>query len=275
MEKDAIFRISLSNRNVCYDEDGYPFTSCTATDTLVVNDTIFFEGKIPLVVLPETETVDPGCYLFLIYGDSLGASQEYVRNLVLTQQRYDDQYFSLYFGEPGRVYLCISSMPLPYIQRRITIPEVTGVTTRPIAGDYYVAGHQHFTFTANYSGTPLKVTATGFYTGEIRDLDYTARILDNGVYEYTISFVVEPWTVHIGPEASTVSNDGFSRQKVWAYKNTLYINAEREDIVSIYNVTGVLYKKIEISEGLQTFTLERGVYVVTLKDGTVHKIIIK
>ncbi|MDR0681406.1 MAG: T9SS type A sorting domain-containing protein, partial [Dysgonamonadaceae bacterium] len=64
-------------------------------------------------------------------------------------------------------------------------------------------------------------------------------------------------------------------QRVWAYRNTLYINAKQEDVVSIYNMTGVLREKIEIGEGVSKITLERGLYVITLKDGSVHKIVIR
>ena len=274
MEKDAVLRISISNRHTCYDEDGNSYY-CSQTDTISVHDSIYFAGKVPLVVLPETEKLDPGCYLFMEYGDSLGNSKEYVSNLVLSQQRYGEYYFSLYFGEPGKVYLCVSTFPMPEVQRKIIIPEVTGVITNPIVGEYYVKGHQNYSFTAWFTGEPLKVKATGYYSGTVLDLDLNAKIRDNGVYEYTIYQVVEPWTVEIGPALSTVGIDGINNQRVWSYKNTLYINAEREDIVSIYNITGVLYKKVEIGEGLQTFTLERGAYIVTLKDGTVYKIIIK
>jgi predicted transcriptional regulator YdeE len=40
-------------------------------------------------------------------------------------------------------------------------------------------------------------------------------------------------------------------------------------------MTGVLEKRVEIPEGLMRFTLERGLYVVTLKDGSIHKIVIR
>ncbi|MDR0393604.1 MAG: hypothetical protein LBH77_00440 [Tannerella sp.] len=42
----------------------------------------------------------------------------------------------------------------------------------------------------------------------------------------------------------------------------------------MYNMTGALHKKMELPAGLQTFLLERGVYIVTLKDGSVYKIVI-
>jgi hypothetical protein len=275
MEKDAVLRISIGSENCEKDPvTGAWNLNCTQTDTLFVQDTIFMRDKVTLEVMPETEYLEYGCYLFLEYGDSLGVSKEYVKNLTLRYTRFNDYHFGLDYSTPGKVFLCVMGFEQPVVQRYIELPSVAGVTTNPNAGTHYVQGHKNFSFTARYSGSPLKVTAIGAYGGYL-DLDNTAVILEDGTYQYTIYQVVQPWTVSIGPEASTVSNDDISNQRVWAHKNMLYINVDREDIVSIYNMTGVLYKKVEVSEGLKKFTLERGVYVVTLKDGSVHKIIIK
>jgi hypothetical protein len=40
-------------------------------------------------------------------------------------------------------------------------------------------------------------------------------------------------------------------------------------------MTGILQRKVEIPEGQEKITLERGIYVVTLSDGSVHKIVIR
>ena len=271
MEKDSELRISMSKRNSCYDEDGVAY-SCTQTDTLSVNDTVFFtDGQVKLAVLPETESVEPGCYLFMEYGDTLGPSKEYVKNMILKTDRYGDYYFVLYYGEIGKVYLCVSTMAMPQVQRRITIEETAGVITKPVMGlDHYVTSSQYFRFYIWFNGDPMVVTATGFYSHQVKEL--TGKLMTDGSYMYTITNVVEPWDVKIGP--GFVANDGVSGSKIWAYKNTLYINTNREDIVSIYNVTGVMYKKLDIPEGYSSMTLNSGAYVVTLKDGTVYKVII-
>jgi hypothetical protein len=237
-----------------------------------VTGTIFTFGKIPIVVLPETQTLEPGCYQFITYDDKDGVSREYVKNFVLEQKRYGNFYFALdYESEPGVVSLCVTTFPTPDIQRSVDLPSVEGVTTNPEAGRHYVGGHKNFTFTATFTGAPLKVTATGFYSHNTIDLDNTARSLGGNMYEYTIRQVVEPWTIFIGP---AVGNDGVPGHRVWAHKDVLYISSEKEDVVSIYNMTGVLNKKIDIPEGMSRFTLEKGIYVVTLKDGSVYRIII-
>ncbi|MDR1381919.1 MAG: hypothetical protein LBJ47_10650, partial [Tannerella sp.] len=217
-------------------------------------------------------------YLFLSYGDSLGTSVEYVKNFVLTTQRYGDYYYALDFSEAGKVYLCVTEFPMPEVQRYVELPQVEGVITNPVPRRHYVKGNKDFTFTATFSSAPLKVTATGFYSHTTLDLDKTATILTTNMYEYIIRQVVEPWTVAIGPAESTVltdvSNEDIRGHRVWSHRNILYINVEMEDIVSIYDMTGVLHRKVNIPEGMNRFTLERGVYVVTLKDGSVHRIFI-
>ena len=273
MEKDAVFRISISRSN-CRLDAGNRLVDCTQTDTLVVQDSIFLFDKIPVVVLPETENLDEGCYLFLEYGDTLGLTPEYVKNLELVQKDYGDYYFGFDFSTRGKVYLCVMTFQTPDVQRYIDLPQVEGVTTYPPVGRHYVKGSKNFGFTATFTGAPLKVKAVGTYSFARRDLDNGAEMLGSNYYRYTIQNVVEPWTVHIGPEGSTVSNENLSARRVWSYKNTLYVRVDTGDVVSIYNLAGVLYRKVEVPAGLQAIPLERGVYVVRLKDGSAHKMII-
>lgn len=155
----------------------------------------------------------------------------------------------------------------PLIQRAVHIPEHSSVTTNPEPGDYYVLGHNDFSFTACYTGNPLQVTAVGFNTGDIIRL--TGKQLDKGCYEYTFRQVTEPWTVSFGSETSTEIIEGLS---VWTYKNTLYIRSETKASASIYTITGSLYKQIKISEGEQKELLPKGVYLLLFDNGKRHKI---
>jgi hypothetical protein len=251
----------------------------TLTDVLAVEDTVLLtDGKVPVIILTEMKTLPPGRYLFITYGDKSGLSQEYVKNFVLLTQRYEDTYFALDFSEDGDVYLHVTEFPGPTVQHYVELPAIEGVTTVPEPRRHFVPTYDDFSFTAKFAGAPLKVKATGFYSGETVDLDNTAKALGDDTFEYTIRWIREHWTVYIGPDASTasgVSNEITNNTRVWTYRNTLYINVEREDLVSIYNMTGVLNKKIDVPEGITKFTLERGIYVVTLKDGSVHRVIVK
>jgi hypothetical protein len=277
MEKDAILRISagVRSRKVMYKGKEQE----TLTDVINVEDTVLLtDGKVRVKVLTEMKTLPAGRYLFITYGDKSGLSQEYVKNFVLETQRYDDTYFALDFSEDGGVYLRVTDFPEPGISHYVDLPAIEGVTTVPESRRHYVSSYKNFSFTATFAGAPLIVTATGFYSARTVDLDNTAKVLGDNTFEYTIYQVVEPWTIAIGPEASTakgVSNELTPSARVWTYRNTLYINAEKEDVVSIYNMTGVLNKKIDVPEGVSRFTLEKGIYVVTLKDGSVHRVIVR
>jgi hypothetical protein len=270
----AELRISIGNTE-CYDVGGVPYI-CTQTDTLAVKNKIYTTGKIPVIILPEIETLRPGCYLFLQYGDSLGTTTEYVKNLELKTLRYNEYYFSFDFSTPGEVRICVTTFPAPTVQRYVDIPEVEGVTTVPGAGKHYIVGHGDFQFSAYYNGgVPLAVLAKGFYSGTTMNLDINRS--GANPYTYYFSQIVEPWTVFIGPNVSTNPNGNgeIIGNRVWSYRNTLYVNVLTEDVVSVFNVAGILYKKQDIPAGISTLTLERGVYVVTLKDGAVHKVVIR
>jgi hypothetical protein len=274
MYDGAEIRISINNI-VCLDAEGEKYV-CTQTDTLAVKNKIYTTGKIPVVILPETETLRPGCYQFLQFGDSLGPSTEYVKNLVLQTTRYNEYYFGFDFSTRGEVRICVTTFPTPTIQRFVDIPEVEGVTTIPGAGKHYVVGHGDFQFSAYYNGgTPLAVSAQGFYSGTTMNLDPSRS--GANPYTYYFSQIVEPWTVFIGPNVSSNPNGNgdITGNRVWSYRNTLYVSVLTEDVVSVFNAAGILYKKQEIPAGTSKLILDRGVYVVTLKDGEVHKVIIK
>ena len=276
MEKDAVLRISIGNRNENCQLDKVTNTlvNCTQTDTLYVKDSIFFHGKIPMYVLMENEYVEPGCYLFLIY-DDLGTSSEYVNNLELKTPRLGDYFFGLDKSEPGRVYLCVTKEIIPIIQRYVLIHAVEGIITNPASNvKHFVKGHEDFKITVDYGlRQPLVVQAEGYYSKNLVQLPAVFRL--NNEFEYTIRQVVEPWDVYFGGvDYSIVGNETIVSPKVWAYRNTLFINVETDDVVSIYNMTGVMIQKMEIPAGLKKLTLEKGVYVVMLKDGSVHRIII-
>jgi hypothetical protein len=278
MEKDAVLRIAIANRQV---NSGDRSETAMPADVIHVEDRVFFtDNSVLLEVLPESaeETFDAGSYVFMTYDDTSGASGEYVRNFVLVKQRYGENYFTLDFSEAGKVKLTVTKFPEPEIRRYVDLPEVEGVTTNPEPRRHYVKGHEDFEFAATFSGAPLKVQATGFYSGQTIDLDETAKSLGGDTRLYTIYQVTEPWTVFIGPEpaSSDVSNAlPPSLPRVWAIRNTLCINAGTDETASIYTMSGVLRQRTSLSEGLHRITLERGLYIVTLKDGSAHRILIR
>jgi hypothetical protein len=269
MEQYSILRVSLNSKTM-------------QTDTISV-DTLNLRGKIAVLILPETGKVPPGRYLFLEYGDADGASTEYVKNLILLNDYFDSDYFYLDYSESGKVYLKSVGFNPPEVQHSVDLQAIDGVTYNYVkvngelainkVGRNYVKGYQDYEMNLTWAGASLKAYATGFYSHAKVDLDATAKRESDGSVTYFIRQVVEPWSISFGPEVDNENIIG--SEKVWTYRNTLYINTPVEDVVSIYNVTGVLNKKETIPAGLSKLTLEKGMYVVTLKDGKVYKIVVQ
>ncbi|MDR2385766.1 MAG: hypothetical protein LBD80_08955, partial [Tannerella sp.] len=287
MEQYSILRISVSDRNCRINSQG-EIVDCMQTDTISVQGEIRFRGKISLAVQPEIETLADGCYLFMEYVDDEGTGAEYAKNIVLLEERHGDRYYTLDFSETGKVYLCVTKFPMPEIQRYVDLPEIDGVTFNYVkvngeeaphkVGRNYVKGHNDFEMNLTWNTAPLKTHAYGFYSHTDADLDATSVQESDGSVTYIIRQVVEPWTISFGPEHSTASwvgNENIAGRRLWAHRNTLYINVTKEDVVSIYSITGVLNRKVEIPSGLSRMTLDRGLYIVTLKDGKVYKIAVR
>jgi hypothetical protein len=277
MEDGSVLRVSFDGTNT--------ITGQEEADVFEVDEKVYMTGKIKLEILTadNSRSVESGCYLVMQYGDSTsGPSPEYVKNLELERVRYNDTYFSIDLSHPGKVYLCASKVPNPTGRHRITIHSVEGVTTNPAPEEeLYIYSRETLTFTAKFGGSPLKVTAKGFYTypssGYVEDLDKFAVPQGNNTWQYSLGPIVEPWDIYIGPALSTavgVSNNTIVANRVWAYRNTLNVNVESANTVSIYTLTGALYLQKDVAAGLTKLTLERGAYVVTLKDGTKYKIVI-
>ena len=84
---------------------------------------------------------------------------------------------------------------------------------------------------------------------------------------------------HFLHSGSEVSNDlpVNNRNKVWAVANKLYVQTEEAgSIIRIFNMEGILYKQQTIiTEGISTISLPGGVYIVTINNGTGHKVSIQ
>ena len=175
------------------------------------------------------------------------------------------------------VYLCIATIPDPVVRRAVTIPSVPGITTTPVPGKHYITSGSGFSFKAKFGPE---------YAREGEQLAVrTGRIIDgkeeiiigkknaNGEYEYFIPQVRVDIVLTFGPDY--VSADDVEGSMVWSHSNMINIRVDKDDIASIYMVTGQIVHQLSIPEGTTSVPMERGVYIVTLKDGSVHKVIVK
>ena len=221
------------------------------------------------------ETYRPGCYPLILY-NSVDPSN--LNNLKLATTRIDGTLLSLDFSMPGVVNLCVGAVPTPVIQREVIIPTPPpGVVINPPPGSHWVPWGHHFDFTVTH---PLKdmiyVIMSDRDLGNNEQEILTGKLNDNGEWEYRLPFVKnQPVRIFIGPNTIAVPNEAINNKAaVWSSGNTLYIRVANEDIVSIYSISGSLVNRITVPEGGTTLPLARGAYIVTLKDGSVHKVII-
>jgi hypothetical protein len=172
------------------------------------------------------------------------------------------------------VNLCITPQVGPIINRRVEIPTVSGVTSTPLPGIHYVPSHTDFALMLAFTTPqPLAVT-TSRIIGGVREAELSGRQTRNGEYEYVIRSVQEDVYLQIGPGYAS-ANGSVDGRAIWSHNNTLYIKVEKEDIASIYSIAGQLVRRLDVPEGNTAVLLARGVYIITLRDGSIHKVIIK
>jgi hypothetical protein len=246
-----------------------------AVDVLDV-DNIITRGDVKVFIEKRPcQEYDTLCYPILRYKS---AEPGALNRLHLATPKLDDYALALDIDSIEQVvYLCIGGIKPPVLERAVVMPSVAGVTSNPPATGVHYTTNGDFKFTLTFAdGKPLKVKTSRIINGVQEVL--TGTLNANGEYEYILRQVkTQPIYIYIGPEeqGSETVNEAVNGAKVWASGNTLYINVAAEDVASIYSVVGKLVRRIDISEGQTGVPMESGVYVVTLKDGSVHKVIIQ
>lgn len=219
------------------------------------------------------EKIEKRCYPIIYYKsvtpNSLNQLKLNPRKVKIDGEEYP---LHLNLGTDGVVYVCVGDAQPVDINRTVTLPSVSGVKTDPGAGIWDVKSRGNFKFKATYSGSkPLAVRTNRTVNGVPEMLTGTKNA--NGEYEYVVPNVQQDITLSIGPDY--VSNQLLAGTAVWSHGEMIYIRVERADIASIFSVAGQLVRKVDLPEGDTSIPMSRGAYVITLKDGSVHKVIVK
>ena len=244
------------------------------TDLLEVDDlTLYGEVNVFVEVRCE-QKYEPGCYPIILYRT---VGEQNLNHLILSTFKIGQYELSLDFETtPGVVYLCVGDPVLPVIQRQIIIPEPpAGVFVTPQPGSHYVPWGHSFTFSVTYDGPQYLIQTSRLADNGDQEVLPGVRTANNE-FEYTIPFVkTQPLYVYIGPTVHVFNEWIDKNVAVWSFGSTLHINVDQQDIASIYSITGMLVKRIEVPVGGLTVPMQKGVFIVTLKDGSVHKVIIR
>ncbi|MDR0757289.1 MAG: hypothetical protein LBF85_05510 [Tannerella sp.] len=288
IDRDANIKISLGEASGFYMEEYY----CDKEDVtyrlgeyadFMDVDSLSLKGETPIEVVIRAEGLhleqgETRCFPILRYKKI--AAKSVLNNFSLKKNRLTSQdhpsingSYIMYFTTDTAcqvLNLCIGLEGVSQLVRTVTIPSVPGVTTVPPAGKHYVDAHGNFTFTATYTTEkPLAVKTTRAVEEEI----IPGTLNENGEYEYFIPQIYKDIIISFGPEfaGAEMANSA----KIWSHNETLYINVAREDVASVYSITGQLIKRVDVAEGNTSVPMIRGAYIVTLKDGSIHKVIIK
>ena len=219
------------------------------------------------------EKIEKRCYPIIYYKsitpNSLNQLKLNPRKVMIDGEEYP---LNLNISTDGIVYVCVGDAQPVDINRTVTIPSVSGVKTDPGVGIWDVKSRGSFKFKATFSGSkPLAVRTNRTVKGAPEMLTGTKNA--NGEYEYIIPNVQQDITLSIGPDH--VANELLAGTAVWSHGEMIYIRVDRADIASIYSVAGQLVRKVDLPEGDTSIPMSRGAYVITLKDGSVHKVIVK
>ena len=219
------------------------------------------------------EFIEKRCYP-IIYYKSVSPNSLNALKLNPSKVKIDGKEYplNLNISTDGVVYVCVGDAQAPAISHTVTIPETAGVKTTPGKGIWPVGGRRTFSFSASYTGNkPLVVRTNRLIDGKQEVLEGVK--MPNGEYEYVITRLQQDVTLTFGPDA--VANELLKGTAVWSHGEMIYIRVDRADIASIYSVAGQLVKRVDLPEGDTSIPMSRGAYVITLKDGSVHKVIVK
>ena len=220
------------------------------------------------------DTIEKRCYPIMYYKSVTPNS---LNNLKLNPSKViiDGEEFplSLNIATNGIVYVCVGDAVNPTPVHTVTMPEIAGVKTTPSKGIWTLPTRSNYRFSATYSGAkPLVVRTNRKVNGQQEVLNGVKNA--NGEYEYIVPSVQQEVTLTFGPDV--VANELLTAgTAVWSHGEKIYIRVERADIASIYSVAGQLVKRVDLPEGDTSIPMSRGAYVITLKDGSVHKVIVK
>ncbi|WP_293715342.1 GLUG motif-containing protein [uncultured Parabacteroides sp.] len=153
--------------------------------------------------------------------------------------------------------------PTPTVYHIVTLPQIEGATTDPIAGEYEVEAWSSFRFyltlDEGYNQSSPIVTTN-------RGETITPRSSDGA---YIIKYVRQPITINIDgivKNPDPVANEAINTNstKVWTEEACLHIQTSQPETVFIHTFNGSLLKKLDKLSGNKTVWLPQGNYIVLI-----------
>lgn len=153
--------------------------------------------------------------------------------------------------------------PTPTVYHIVTLPQIEGATTDPVAGEYEVEAWSSFRFyltldEAYSQSSPIVTTDRGE--------TITPRSSDGA---YIIKYVRQPITISIdgiikNPDPVANETIDANSPKVWTKDSYLHLQTPQPETVFIYTFNGTLLKKLTNLSGNKTLWLPQGNYIVLI-----------
>lgn len=153
--------------------------------------------------------------------------------------------------------------PTPTVYHLVTLPQIEGATTDPVAGEYEVEAWSSFRFYLTldeaYSQSSPIVTTD-------RSETITPRSSDGA---YIIKYVRQPIAISIdgiikNPDPVANETIDANSPKVWTKDSYLHLQTPQPETVFIYTFNGTLLKKLTNLSGNKTLWLPQGNYIVLI-----------
>lgn len=171
---------------------------------------------------------------------------------------------------------------VPETYHTVTLPEVEGITTDPVAGTYNVTEGDYFTFyimiddVESQGGLRAGIEPSENIIVKANGVEMNPLYMGNNRYEMTLTDIEEDQVIEIilkeEPPVSNINpNDG--DVKVYSLDGVLYIETVQPATVNVIALNGQKKYQSQVN-GLTSIPLTRGIYLVKV-GAEVHKVIVQ
>lgn len=170
----------------------------------------------------------------------------------------------------------------PVVNHAVKINTEDGISIAPMKDIHYVTAYQDYTFEVHgQEGEELEIVTNNPHYAINKGIKIVAT--SGRTWNVTISKVYVNMELSIGYKSTTTESgeggeDGetgnatVEKDAIWAAGGTLYVKTGTPGTLSIYTITGQLYKQDAIS-GSYTLSMPKGIYIVQL-NGKAYKVVL-
>lgn len=166
----------------------------------------------------------------------------------------------------GSVVTTFQITDAPVTYHTITIPQVEGVTTDPVAGTYDVTDGNYFTFY-------LTVDPSKDLTVKVNGVEAMLHYVSPNRYYVIVTDIESDIQVEINTDDVNNLDIDDKTVKVYGANGMLYIETENPAMIYVFGINGQLKYQGMTNDIITTVPLSKGIYVVKVDNETFKAII--